>query len=212
MDKNLKNILEFAHLITNLKTIERFKGQYYWRDYPKQKRYESVADHTWRVGILVILLEKYFTKTFDISKALKMSLIHDLPEIIAGDLSPMGDDGTGKATYAFSKKLSKERFIAEKNAAKQLFEILPEELFEELFSLWLEYEKQESFEAKLVKVIDHFEASIQVFDYQKGHLHKNHLDFNLEYIKKNIEIDPILNKFYDTISQELRSNYTEYTF
>lgn len=209
MIEELKQILQFSHYITALKNIQRFRGQCYWKDYPEQERYESVADHTWRVGILIILLEKYFTKPFDLSKALKMTLIHDIPEIIAGDSSPMGEDGTGKNTYAFSNELSKQRFEHEKKAAKKIFSKLPDELSHDLFSTWLEYEKQEAFEAKLVKVIDHFEATIQVFDYQKGHLFKKHLNFNLEYIKKNIDIEPVLTDFYNLIAKELSENYKE---
>jgi 5'-deoxynucleotidase YfbR-like HD superfamily hydrolase len=46
-----------------------------------------------------------------IEKALKMALIHDLPEILAGDPSPMGKDGTGKGTYYTNKKLADEKYL-----------------------------------------------------------------------------------------------------
>jgi putative hydrolases of HD superfamily len=94
----LKRFYSFATLLEGLKKIERFKGQFYWRDYPELKRYESVADHSWRLAMLVILLEKQFSQNINLEKAIKIALIHDIPEILSGDASPLGEDGTGKHT------------------------------------------------------------------------------------------------------------------
>jgi len=52
---SLKKFFDFATELEALKKLERFKGQPYWRDYPEIPRYESVADHTWRLGMLVLM-------------------------------------------------------------------------------------------------------------------------------------------------------------
>ena len=47
-------------------------------------RRESVAEHCWRISLMAMLLEDEFPQT-DISKVVKMCLIHDLGEAFTGD-------------------------------------------------------------------------------------------------------------------------------
>ena len=102
---------------------------------------ESVAAHSWGMAILALRLAP---KELDLIKLLSMCLVHDLPEIIVGDLTPY-DNTTNKAEM-------------ERNAMKQL---APEwlELFEE-------YEVGESEEAKFVKQIDKLDMGLQAILYQ----------------------------------------------
>ena len=102
---------------------------------------ESVAAHSWGMAILALRLAP---KELDLIKVLSMCLVHDLPEIIVGDLTPY-DNTTNKAEM-------------ERNAMKQL---APEwlELFEE-------YEVGESKEAKFVKQIDKLDMGLQAILYQ----------------------------------------------
>ena len=108
MQTSLEKILEFTSQIEMLKKMERYRGQFYWRDYPEQERYESVADHSWRLGMMLILIKDELSQPLNVEKALKMALIHDAPEITAGDESPLGEDGTGKDTYAFNEQKQKK--------------------------------------------------------------------------------------------------------
>ena len=57
------------------------------------KRGESVAAHSWGMSILAMHL---CPPSLDKTKVLEMAIIHDLPEIIVGDLTP-GDDTSTKA-------------------------------------------------------------------------------------------------------------------
>ncbi len=102
---------------------------------------ESVAAHSWGMAILALRLAP---KELDLIKVLSMCLVHDLPEVIVGDLTPY-DNTTNKAEM-------------ERNAMKQL---APEwlELFEE-------YEVGESKEAKFVKQIDKLDMGLQAILYQ----------------------------------------------
>ena len=147
----LKQFFTFATELEKLKKLERYKGQYYWRDYPELARYESVADHTWRLGMLVVMFADRLTQKINLEKALKMVLVHDVPEIVAGDDSPMGEDGSGKNTYAFDGDKAQTRHLREKDAAKTLFALLPPEDAQAFLDLWLEYDLQTSFEAKASK-------------------------------------------------------------
>ena len=102
---------------------------------------ESVAAHSWGMAILALRLAP---KELDLIKVLSMCLVHDLPEVIVGDLTPQ-DNLNNKAEM-------------ERNAMKQL---APEwlELFEE-------YEVGESKEARFVKQIDKLDMGLQAMLYQ----------------------------------------------
>ena len=211
MDNNkLKSFFDFACELEKLKKLERFKGQHYWKDYPELPRYESVADHTWRVAMLVLIMADQLSKKINLEKALMMVLIHDLPEIITGDMSPLGDDGTGKNTYAFDKEKADERQLEEKDAAASLFDILPAAEAKKLFDLWLEYDRQQSFEAQAVKALDKIEALMQVLQYRDGHFFKKHLAFNISYALKWLEIDPAIAALGNFVVAEMKKRYKEF--
>jgi len=209
MESTLEQFFSFTTLIEKLKKIERFKNQYYWRDYHKPERYESVADHTWRVSILVLLFGDKLLKSFDTEKALKMALVHDLPEIIIGDKSPMGEDGTGRNTFAFDKQEAEIKRRQEKQSAKFLFDNLPEPTANELFATWLEFNEQKSFEACVVKALDRIEAMIQILEYSRGYLFENHLEFTIKYGLEVSDIDPVIVEFGELIADKLRRHFKE---
>ncbi len=203
----IQSIFTFASLIEKMKKMERYKGQFYWKDYPQLQRYESVADHTWRLSILVLLFEKELSQKINIEKALKMALVHDLPEIEAGDESPLGSDGTGKSSHAFNDSVATQRHEKEKNAARKLFGTLPEKQAEELFGLWLEFEKQESFESRVIKSLDKIEACLQVLEYRQGHMFPKHLEFTTTYGVKGSDVDPAIDKFAKLVIGEIKNRF-----
>ncbi len=73
------DIIRFFSKIRKLKEIERSGWVV-----SGVKKPESVADHSFGVALLVMLLGK--NKNIDLEKALKMALIHDLGEAITGDI------------------------------------------------------------------------------------------------------------------------------
>lgn len=208
--RDLRKIFHFATTLGKLKGIERFKGQFYWRDYPTLPRYESVADHSWRLAILVMLFDRKTARKFDTMKALQMALLHDVPEILAGDASPLGSDGTGNDSHAFNKNLEAKRFHEEKTAAQKLLKQLPVEQRSRLFKIWLEFEKQKSYEARIVKSLDRLEAVMQVLEYRGGTLFPAHLQFNVTYGLKGSEVDPLIKEFGELIALKMKNSFREY--
>lgn len=212
--KNMKNeleqIFEFTSYCEALKKIERFKDMFYWRDYPKPHHYESVADHTWRLVLLLILFEKKLSKKIDLDRAVKIAIVHDIPEIIAGDASPLGSDGTGDDAHAFNKDVAKERHKTENMAAKEIFSKLPKKLEDEFYSCWQEIEEQKTYEAKVVKSLDRIECCMQIFEYRKGELFKGHYDINIKYIRQYRGADPIIDEFIKLIERKFRKSYKEF--
>ena len=206
----MRQMYNFATAIEALKKLERFRGQYYWKDYPERKRYESVAEHSWRLGVLVMMFASQLKKKINLEKALKMALIHDLPEIIAGDASPLGKDGTGKMTHAFDEAARLRKHEKEKRAAVALFGKLPTKIGAEFLKLWLEIEAHKTFEARVVKSLDKLECMLQVQEYRRGHLFSEHWHFTITYGMKGSEVDPVIAEFGSLIVKSMRKTFRPY--
>lgn len=95
---------------------------------------ESVADHSFGVALAAVLLTPAH---LDRHKVLVMALLHDLPEVRVGDITP--HDGVPRA----------EKKRREGVAAAELFAHQPE-----LRALWAELVAAESAEARFVKTLD----------------------------------------------------------
>jgi putative hydrolases of HD superfamily len=133
-EKELVSAIEF---LNKFKQIERFSI------IKKDGRRESDAEHTWHLIVTLWLLSEYYEKKIDLNKAIKIALVHDLPEIIAGDV------------YAHSTDITKEQ--KKKNEEKAMEEIIskmPNKFAKEVKELWEEYEKRETEEAKFVWLTD----------------------------------------------------------
>ena len=130
-------------------------------------RRESVADHTWRLTLLVLTFADLLPE-IDQLRLLKICIIHDLGEAIDGDIPAPSQVGPSKS--------EKERsdFIS-------LLAGLPEHIRSEFMSLWDEYEYVTSSEARVAKALDKIETLMQ---HNQG---KNPDDFdyafNLDYGK-----------------------------
>ncbi len=94
-------------------------------------------------------------KNFDTEKVLKMSLLHDLSEIIAGDLTPKE-----KLKIGIRNSLRKEE-----EALKNILINVPKDIAENYLKLWKEINLGNTEEAKLVKSIDKLEMAIQAIEY-----------------------------------------------
>ena len=109
-------------------------------------RKESVAEHSWRLSLIALLLEKEI-KDVDFQKVIKMCIVHDLGEAITGDIP------------SFLK--TKEDSKTEQKAIITLMEKLPEPQKTDMLTLFEEMEKRESIESKIYKALDRLEAVIQ---------------------------------------------------
>ena len=110
---------------------------------------ESVAAHSWGMAWLVMNL---CPEGVDTERALKIALVHDLPEVIAGDITP--HDGLSKS----------EKHSLEARAAEQLFTGRPD-----LMALWQEYNAAKTPEAMFVKECDALDMALQALRYAKVH-------------------------------------------
>ena len=97
------------------------------------------------MAIMTLLLSEYANKEIDILHTISMLLIHDLVEIDAGD------------TYAYDEEGKKTQAERERKAADRIYGMLPEEQGKKLYDLWLEFEAQETPEAKFARTMDNLQ-------------------------------------------------------
>lgn len=108
-------------------------------------RRESVADHSWRLTLMVFLLGKK-CEGLDLEKAIHMALIHDIAEAIVGDLH--------------YKSVTSAHHLREKREFVNFDELLGEYSVG-LLDLWTEFNANETAEAKVVNALDKLEACMQ---------------------------------------------------
>jgi len=105
-------------------------------------RRENSAEHSWHVAMMAILMHEHANEPVDISRVLKMLLMHDVVEIDAGD------------TLVYDTAALAQQQEKELKAAKRLFNLLPEEQGAELYEIWQEFEAAQSADAKFAKALD----------------------------------------------------------
>ncbi len=169
-------ILDFFKIAANLKMVQR-QG---WIDKLSIKNSESVADHTYSMAIIGMVLSD--SQKYNTEKILKMILIHDLAESITGDFTP-------------EQKSKEEKTILENKAIEKILTLLPDNLQKQYSHLWNEYQKNDSEEANFVHQIDKFEMALQAKIYSKqNNSLSDYLPF-FDSAQKEIKDQNLLNLF-----------------
>lgn len=176
IQENTSTIFDF---ILHLKTIPR-SG---WQKKLGIKRPESVADHAYGVAAIAMILSD--SKRLNSAKVLKMAILHDLAESITGDLTP--EDGPK------SKKTKLENL-----AMKKILSTLEPKIKNQYHTIWMEYQKNQTPEAKLLHQVDKLEMALQANIYKKFGHSKQKLKPFLDSAKKQIT-DPKIKKLLQKI-------------
>ena len=146
---------QFSEFITELDKLKAVKRQI---TLPLDNdRQENSAEHSWHVALMATTLAPFAAQPIDISRVVRMILIHDVVEIDAGGL------------FAFQEAAEHEA-QAEKElaAAKRIFGLLPAPLNQELLALWLEFEEAETPDAEFAKAMDRVLPVFQNMQNQGG--------------------------------------------
>jgi putative hydrolase of HD superfamily len=112
---------------------------------------ESVADHSFRVGLLALVLSGGSDPPLDRERCVAMALVHDLAESVVGDITPY--DGVS----------ADEKHRREREAMERLAAMLGDA---ELLRLWEEYQAAATPEARFVKDLDKLETVLQAAEYE----------------------------------------------
>lgn len=153
-----------------------------------QGRREDTASHSWRLCLWILVFEDHFPE-LDIAKMLKIALLHDLGEVVSGDIP---------ATEQVGDKSETERADFQ-----YLLQGLSDEQTSRFLELWDDYTNSGTKEATVVKGLDKLETMLQHtqgqnpddFDYE----------FNLTYGRKNTDAHPVLSQLRDLIDEKTKS-------
>jgi len=202
----MKELLNFFIEIGKLKRKKRkgwvFRGV---------KEPETIASHTFRMAIISWLLSRQ--KKLNVNKILKMSLIHDLCEIYAGDTTPYDklltrDKKQWKQIVSKWPRLSKrekeksflEKYKKETESLEKLILKLPPDLKKEIRKLWADYEKGLTREGRFVRQVDRVENLLQALEYWDA---KKQFAIEPWWIQiEELVDDPILLEFLKTLEKK----------
>lgn len=142
-------ILEFYLLAGSLKTKLR-QGFVYWN--VSEKVVQSVADHIYSTCILAISIYSEFKDEYlqniNIDKILKMLIIHEIEEVIIGDITP------------FDNITENERISMGRKAAAKVFSILSNE--NEYIKLLDEFNNKSTYDAQFAYYCDKLDFDLQM--------------------------------------------------
>ena len=105
-------------------------------------RLENDAEHMWHLAMFVLVLAEHAGEPIDVTKVLKMVLVHDIVEIDAGDV------------FVYDEEARRGKEAAERAAAERLYGLLPPDQGAELRGLWDEFEAKETPEARFAGAVD----------------------------------------------------------
>ena len=138
-----ENVINYYVLCNKLKNVVR-TGWINWN--VKRERIESVAEHIYGVQMLAIAMKSEYQYDIDINKVIFMLAIHELGEIIIGDLTQFEID-------------KKEKEIIEHKAVHDILGTIIDG--GQIENLFLEFEEQKTKEAIFAYQCDKLECDLQ---------------------------------------------------
>lgn len=138
----LAGTLDFLRAAEALKTTRR-------SGWTSAGEVESVAEHTWRLCLMALVLHREFPDV-DFARLAKICIVHDLGEAIGGDV-PAPEQAARGGAKAADERRDLLRLVAP----------LPAGIRHEIVELWDEYEAARTPEARLAKALDKLETILQ---------------------------------------------------
>lgn len=180
----IETILDFLRLSEALKRELR-------HSWLSDGRRESVAEHSWQMALMAILIHPHLEEPVDLGRALEMIVVHDLVEAIVGDV-PYFDTSE-------RKRLKKAREAA---AIEEISARLGTPTGERIKALFLEFEDRQTAEARFAGALDNLEVQIQhnLADFSTW----TPVEYGLIYdkIERPCAYDPFLKAFCKAIQTE----------
>jgi len=184
MERQIASILKVLTLAERLKFELR-------HSYTSSGRQESVAEHTWRMSLMAVLIEPLLKQKVDTARLLKMIIIHDLVEAEASDISALD--------VLRNPEIKTQKIEKEKQAIENLKLVLKETNGQEIYNLFYEFEEKETYEARVANALDKLEVQLQhnhadfatweEIEYEMSYMMDQHVLFDetLFELKKQIE-------------------------
>lgn len=184
----LLQVLDFLRAAESLKTATR-------SGYTTTGERESVAEHTWRLCLMALVLRPGFPEV-DFAKLIRICIVHDLGEAIGGDVP-----APEQARRGASKSADERRDLL------TLVGSLPPEQRDEIVVLWDEYEGGVTPEARMAKGLDKLETILQ--HTQGANPHDFDYRFNLGYGRQHTANHPVLAQLRAILDEETERRAVE---
>ncbi|PSW21293.1 hydrolase [Photobacterium sanctipauli] len=158
---------------------------------PDGDRHENSAEHSWHIALMAQVLKDYVEEEVDITRSVNMLLIHDIVEIDAGDM------------FAFAEQTDHDaQEQKELAAANRLFGLLPEQQFEAMKALWIEFEQAQTADARFAKGMDRILPLIQNMANGGGSWVKHNVSKS-QVLKRNAYLEQVTPKLWDYACQQI---------
>ena len=180
MRMNAREYLDIIHTVERLKDTPRHCTTSHGRT-------ESVAEHSWRISLMALLLRNEFPDT-DMNKVVDMCLIHDLGECFTGDIPTFLKDDTDRNK--------------EDSLLHEWVDSMPTGLSKDLSSLYSEMEAQITVESKIYKALDKLEALIQHNESPLNTWSDNEFELNKTYAFDTVAFSEWLTELRKAILEE----------
>jgi putative hydrolase of HD superfamily len=183
---------QITSILKVLRLAERLKFELR-HSYLSSGRQESVAEHSWRMALMAVLIEPLLKTPLDTARLLKMIIIHDLVEAEARDVSALD------VLRDPSLRLQKEE--RERVAIENIRSALKDTNGQEIYDLFYEFEHKDSYEARVANALDKLEVQLQ-------HNHADlstweEIEYDMSYMMdKHVLFDPVLKELKDQIENE----------
>ncbi|NJL78743.1 MAG: HD domain-containing protein [Richelia sp. RM2_1_2] len=155
-------------------------------------RRENSGEHSWHLAMMTMILAEYAPEGTDLFRAMKMSLIHDLVEIDAGD------------TFCYDVEGNQSKVARELEAATRIFGLLPEEQGKELRLLWDEFEARVTPTAKFAVALDRIQPFIHNQQTQGGTWKIHNINRN-QVMKRMAPVEEGTPKLWNFILAEIEN-------
>lgn len=187
-NEELLQVLDFLRAAESLKTATR-------SGYTTAGERESVADHTWRLCLMALVLRPGFPEV-DFAKLIRICIVHDLGEAIGGDV-PAPEQARRGASKSADERRDLLTLVASLPAAQR----------DEIVALWDEYEGGATPEARLAKGLDKLETILQ--HTQGANPHDFDYRFNLAYGRQHTANHPLLAQLRAILDEETERRAVE---
>lgn len=184
----LLQVLDFLRAAESLKTATR-------SGYTTAGERESVAEHTWRLCLMALVLRPGFPEV-DFAKLIRICIVHDLGEAIGGDV-PAPEQARRGASKSADERRDLSTLVASLPAAQR----------DDIVALWDEYEGGATPEARLAKGLDKLETILQ--HTQGANPHDFDYRFNLGYGRQYTANHPLLAQLRAILDEETERRAVE---
>lgn len=182
---------QITSILEVLKLAERLKFELR-HSYTSSGRQESVAEHTWRMSLMAVLIEPLLTQKINTAKLLKMIIVHDLVEAEARDVSALD--------VLRDPSIKTKKAEREAQAIENIRTALKDTNGQEIYDLFHEFENKQTYEAKVANALDKLEVQLQHNDADIATWEE--IEYDMSYMMdRHVGFDEVLMELKNQIEQ-----------